>query len=115
MSILSEIATELQDALQAWEIPSSAVVTRNEVSGPEWDPTLTPVPHSCQGWRDTYTAQDLANSAVLMTDVKVFVVASSLDIVPSTADTITLNGIVYSIVNVSADAANACWIVQARA
>lgn len=117
MSILDDgsLATTLTDALSAFDIPMACVVTRMVESGPPFDPVLTPVPHACQGWRDTYSAQDLANSSILMTDIKVFVVASSLDIVPSTADTITLNGTVYSIVNVSADAAGAAYVVQARA
>lgn len=115
MSILPDLATELQDALSAFDIPMACVVTRMVASGPPFDPVLTPVPHACQGWRDTYSAQDLINTAIIATDIKVFVVASSLDIVPTTADTLTLNGIVYTIVNVSADPAGACWVIQARA
>lgn len=115
MSILDEyIRGELQDALQTWEIPSSAVITRMELSGPPWDPVSTPTDHPCQAWRDTWTAEDLADSRVLATDVKAYVVATSL-IAPTTADTITLNGKTYSIVNVSADAATAAYVCQCRA
>lgn len=116
LSVLdSELATILTDALSAFDIPYALTITRNEVSGPPFDPVITPIAHSCQGWRDQYSAQDLINTAILATDVKAFVVASSLDIVPSTADTLTLNGTVYSIMNVSADPATACFIIQARA
>lgn len=116
MSILdSELATILTDALTAFDIPQSCVVTRNEVSGPPFDPIITPVAHPCKGWVDNYNQIDHVDSSVMVNDRKVFVVCSSLDIVPSTADTLTISGTTYAIVSVQRDPARACWVIQGRA
>ena len=116
MSILdSELADTLTEALSAFDIPQSCVVTRMEVSGPEWDPTLTPVDHACSGWIDNYTQLDHVDSAVQINDRKAFVLCSSLDITPTTADQFKLGGVSYSIVNVQRDPASAAWVLQARA
>lgn len=116
MSILdSELADTLTDALSAFDIPQSCVVTRTTLSGPPFDPTTTTTDYDCVGWRDTYSAMEHANNTVLMSDVKIYVVASSLSITPATPDKITINGRSYNIINVSADPAGACWVIQARA
>ncbi|WP_448031981.1 hypothetical protein [Bradyrhizobium liaoningense] len=115
MSILPDLATELQDALSAFDIPMACVVTRFVESGPPFDPVLTPVDHACSGWIDNYTQLDHVDSAVQINDRKAFVLCSSLDITPTTADQFKLGGVSYSIISVQRDPAGACWVIQARA
>lgn len=116
MSILDgSLATELTDALSAFDIPMACVVTRNEVSGPPFDPTITPVAHPCSGWVDNYAQLDHVDSAVQINDRKAFVLCSSLDITPTTADKLAIGSVNYVIVRVERDPAGACWVIQARA
>ncbi|MET4254055.1 hypothetical protein [Bradyrhizobium sp. LA6.7] len=116
MSILdSELADTLTEALNAFDIPQACIITRQEVSGPPWDPTLTPVDYAAMGWRDTYSAAEHLDSTVLVQDVKAYIIASSTVIVPTVTDKITITGKTYTVVNVSADPARACWVCQCRA
>jgi hypothetical protein len=116
LSILDSdlLATELTDALTAFDIPQSATVTVREMSGPEWEPVITDVPHACSGWRDSFSAADRANGDVLVTDVKVFIVASSLDITPTTSDKVTIGGATFSIITIQLDPASAAYVCQCR-
>lgn len=116
MSILeSELADTLTDALIAFDIPLACIVTRDEISGPDFDPTLTPVDYAAMGWRDTYSAAERLDSSVLVTDVKVFVIASSVLIAPRAADRVTINSVTYTIITVQLDPTGAAWVCQCRA
>jgi hypothetical protein len=82
------------------------------VVGP-YPPTLTDYP--CTGFFDSYTSLERANSLILASDVKIVIVAKTLDIEPSPSDAVTVRGKTYSIQNVSADPALALWELQGRA
>ncbi|MDF3810080.1 MULTISPECIES: hypothetical protein [Rhodopseudomonas] len=108
------LAEQLTDALVNADIPQAAVVTAQEMSGPPWDPVLTDVPHDCSGWTDNYSQIDHADSNVQVNDRKVYVLCSTLAITPTTADTVTIAGATYAIVNVQRDPAGAAWVMQCR-
>ncbi|KIZ33650.1 hypothetical protein OO17_28235 [Rhodopseudomonas palustris] len=75
---------------------------------------LTDVPHDCSGWTDNYSQIDHADSNVQVNDRKVYVLCSTLAITPTTADTVTIAGATYAIVNVQRDPAGAAWVMQCR-
>ena len=115
MSILDGyLADQLTDALTAADIPMACVVTVQETSGPDYDPTITYVPYACSGWVDTYSTLDHVDSAVLVNDRKIFIVASSLAITPAPPNTVTIAGTTYTVISVERDPAGACWVLQAR-
>lgn len=115
LSILTGyLAEQLTDALTAFDIPMSCVVTRQETTGPEWDPVITPVPYACSGWVDDYDAAEHVDSNVLVSDRKVYVVASTLAIVPTPSDAVTIGGATYSIISVQRDPAGTAWVCQCR-
>lgn len=118
-----ELAEAIADALDEASIPQSITVTRTTVTDDPtpWAPgsgdeTIEQVPHACKGWRDSYDAAYAAASggSVLATDVKVIVLATTLDIEPTTSDTVTVGGSTWAIISVSRDAAGATWELQAR-
>jgi hypothetical protein len=116
MSILEgELAETIGDALLGADIPLDLVVTRSTSGGggDPWDPdppTLTDYP--CKGFVDSYTALERAGTLIEASDVKVVIVAKTLAIKPTPADTVKVRGKTYSIVNVSADPAVALWELQ---
>jgi hypothetical protein len=105
----------LNEALLASDVLGDCVVTVQVVSGPPFDPEITNVDHACSGWFDTYAAFEHADSTILVNDRKVFLLASSLDIVPVPLNTITINSQTYSIISVALDAAGVAYVCQCRA
>jgi hypothetical protein len=116
VSILQgELAAQIASALVEADIPQPCVITRMTVSGPAWEPILTPVAHACSGLVDSYSLVERGqNSSISASDIKVLVLAPTLDIEPSVADTLTINSRTYAIISVSTDPAQALWEVQAR-
>lgn len=115
MSILDGyLRDQLNDALTAADIPQTATVTRDEVSGPAWDPTITPVDYAALGWVDEFTNMDRLNTAILVTDRRIFILASGMLITPAPLDHITINGATYSILTVQLDAAGCAFVCQCR-
>lgn len=115
-----DLADEVTAALDAAGVPYALTVTRIEPGEPDpetpWIPGEdTPVPHACSGWVDQYALADIDGTTVLSTDTRVMIVLSSLDIEPTTADTITVSGVTYTIISVRRDAAGALWDIQGRA
>lgn len=114
-----EWAQEMADALEGAGIPYPLVVTRSEwVEGVPWEPGSghwEHVPHECRGWVDDYSAFERSGTLIEANDRKIFVVASSLAIEPTPADTVTVDGKVFSIITVTIDPAGAAWIIQGRA
>lgn len=100
-------------------MPYAITITRTEITGGDpWDPgsgTPTSVDHAGSGWVDAYDLDTIDGSLILSTDTRVMIVAASLDIEPTTADTLTISGVTYSIISVKRDPAGACWDVQCRA
>jgi hypothetical protein len=118
VSILEgELAEIIGDALIDADIPFAITVTRSTPGdGPAYDPgppTLTD--HACQGFVDTYAAQYIDDTIILAGDVKIVIVAKTLDIEPVPGDTVTARDKTYSVINVSADPALALYELQARA
>ncbi|KIZ37085.1 MULTISPECIES: hypothetical protein [Rhodopseudomonas] len=115
ISILDgDLADQLTDALIAADIPQSAVLTVQELSGPEWDPTYTDVPYDCLGWVDNYAQIDHVDSSVQVNDRKVYVLCSTLAVVPTTANTLTISGSTYGIIAIQRDPAGTAWVLQCR-
>lgn len=115
LSILTGYIHEtLTDALAAFDLPMDCVVTRLESSGPEWDPVITPVPYACSGWVDDYAAAEHVDSNVLVSDRKVYVVASTLAIVPVPGNTVTIGGSTFTIIATALDPAGTAWVCQCR-
>jgi hypothetical protein len=109
------LAEQLTDALVDAAIPQSCVLTVQEQGGDPWAPTFTDVPHACSGWRDEYEARDRIAGDVLVTDAKVYIVASSLDVTPAVGNSVSVNGVTLgSVVSMSIDPAGACWLLQVR-
>jgi hypothetical protein len=122
VSILDgELADTIADALIDAAIPFAVTITRSGTTGGDpADPgsgTTVTTDYPCQGFVDSYSAFDVANSLVLAGDVKIVVIANSLDMPsqPSPGDIVTARGRSYSIINVSADPALALFEIQGRA
>jgi hypothetical protein len=120
MSILDgSFAEEVADALDAACIPHALTVSRSVIpDSPPYDPFDPPPPvlveYACRGFVDEFTADYRAGGLVESGDVKVVIVATSLEIDPQPGDTVTAKGKTYSAISVSADPAGATWSVQAR-
>jgi hypothetical protein len=104
----------LNDALLQSDIPMDCVVTRQETSGPPFNPTIVNVSYPAAGWVDSYSTLDHVNSAVLVSDRKIFIIASTLAITPAPPNTVTIAGATYSIISVERDPAGAAWVCQCR-
>lgn len=116
MSILLDgtLADRLVSRLVAAGLPYALTVQHLESDNDQFNPTTTWVDHACTGFLDTFAARDIDGTLILATDVKAFVVCSSLDITPTTTDRLVANGTTYTIINVQRDPAGAAWVVQAR-
>jgi hypothetical protein len=117
MSILDDgsLAEEIAEGLAAADIPFDVTLLEQVVSGPPHNPTIDYVDHPCKGFAESYDNLLIAASAVQANDVKVMVLATTLDITPTTADRVSVRGVSYSIISVSTDPAGALFELQARA
>ena len=116
LSVLDfELGDTLTDALTAFDIPQGVTVRRTTVSGTPYSPTTTTADYAGKGWVDTYSTFDLADSTVRASDRKVFILVSSLLIVPTTADRMVIGGTTHTIISVQLDPAGAAWVCQCRA
>jgi hypothetical protein len=80
-----------------------------------WAPgPSTTVDYPCKGMVDTFSAYERTNTLIAAGDVKVLVLAATLDIAPTTADKVSIRGTEYAIVDVSTDPATAVWTLQCR-
>ncbi len=116
MSILTDgsLAERLTFSLQAADIPYDVAVVRSESDGDPFNPELIDVTHDCSGWSDSYDARDIDGTLIRQSDVKAFVLCSSLAITPATTDKYVAQSITYTIVSVRRDPASTCWVIQAR-
>lgn len=115
VSILEgELAQALVDGLIEAGIPYALSVVRLTPPDPieGGDPTETAYP--CQGWRDEYALDNIDGTVIQRSDVRVFIIASSLSIEPTASDTVTIEGVSYAVVSVGIDPAGTAWDVQAR-
>lgn len=119
MSVLEgEWQDEVSAALINAAVPYALTVTRTEY-GPPPEPgepgEEVTTNHSCLGWVDTYT-QDLIDGTLIQTsDRRIMILANSLPIEPTMADTITAKGTTYVLASIKIDPAGVCWDIQARA
>lgn len=110
-----DMAAQLTDAITSAGLPYTITVTRITTSGPSYDPVQVETPHEGQGWRDNYSLDTVDGTLIRASDARVFILASTLAIAPTTADRVTLDGVTHSIVRVSIDPAGTAWDIQARA
>ncbi|MBJ3777874.1 hypothetical protein [Acuticoccus mangrovi] len=119
MSLLvGPLATEIAAALEAEGVPYAVTVTRMEGGEPAnpWDPPTDPVPteYPCRGWRDEWDQDVVDGTLIQQNDVKIVVLATTLSIVPTSSETVTVDGLTYNIINITTDPANATFTLQAR-
>jgi hypothetical protein len=116
VSILQgSLAARLQSALTTAAIPYSLVVQHQVCDSDPFNPVCEWFDHACSGWLDDYSQQDRTGTLIQVNDRKCFILCSSLDIDPTTADKLVVSGDTYQIVHVARDAASTCWVIQARA
>ena len=82
MSILLDgtLADRLTDALIANDLPYALTVQHLQSDNDPFNPTTTWVDHDCTGFLDTFAARDIDGTLILATDVKAFVICSSIDL-----------------------------------
>lgn len=116
VSILEgELADALADAIESAGLPYAVTVTRTTTSGPAYDPVILETPYVGKGWRDQFNQDMIDGTLVQANDARCFILANSLAITPTTADTLTLDGATYAIVRVSIDPAGTAFEIQGRA
>lgn len=80
-----------------------------------WSPgPATSTAYACKGMVDTYTAFERSQTLIQQGDVKVLILAATLDVSPSTADKLSIRGTEYTVVAVDTDPATAVWTLQCR-
>lgn len=120
MSILDgDIADTIADALTNAGLPLDVVLSRTVPGEPDpetpWIPG-TPVTtnYTCKGWADRFTEEWEAGTTILAGDVRIFILATTLDVTPQPGDVVTVRGDSRTIISVSTDPALASWDLQAR-
>ena len=120
MSILDgDIAEQITDALTNAGLPLDVTLVRTTPGTPDpnepWNPgTPTTTNYECRGWTDRFTEEWQAGTAILAGDVRIFILATTLDVEPQPGDVVMVRGDARTIVSVGADPALACWDLQAR-
>jgi hypothetical protein len=116
--IASEVAAALGEAAAATgNGPLIGIIRRRgAATGPAYEPTYGPdTEHRCNVVLDTFTAREREGTSIAATDTKIMV--STLDIEPTAADTIEVDGTVYEIVDampLNPGGVVLMWILQAR-
>lgn len=120
MSILDgDIADTIADALVNAGLPLDCVLSRTVPGEP--DPETPWIPgepittnYDCRGWVDRFTEDWEAGTAILAGDVRIFILATTLDVTPQPGDVVTVRSDSRTIISVSTDPALASWDLQAR-
>ncbi|ORE88179.1 hypothetical protein [Aurantimonas sp. 22II-16-19i] len=116
VSILEgELAAIVTDALTDANIPRDVTVTRT-MPGDPYDPDDMgeTVDYAGRGWIELYSDADRDGQVVGVTDVKVMILVTTIAVIPSQQDTITVGGETYQVITAARDASGALFIVQAR-
>lgn len=95
----------------------SATITRKTSSGNAWDPTNSTTGYTCQAVVLNYADNLVDGTRIKASDRMVYVSTEGLSINPTTADTLTVGSITYTIVGVkplSPGGTVVFWEVQAR-
>lgn len=120
MSILdTDIAEQIADALTSAGLPLDVTLVRTTPGTPDPETPWIPAPpvvtnHACKGWRDRFSNEYEASSSILAGDVRIFILATTLDVTPQPGDVVTVRGDSRTIISVSTDPAASCWDMQAR-
>lgn len=112
------LAAQIGTAFSGLFYAATVNVTTTATPDPStpWIPgAATTIAHDCKGMVDEYDAYHVANSLVAADDRKVLILASSLDITPTEAMTVTIRGTTYQILRVSTDPALAVWELRCHA
>lgn len=120
MSILEgSFATDVASALEAAAVPYDLVLSREvTVDSPAPEPgepaqTVT-VNYPCRGFTDEYDASWRAGGLINTGDVKIIIIADTIEIEPAAGDQVTVRGKTYTAISVEADPAKATWAIQGR-
>lgn len=113
-----ELANAISAALEDAAIPYGLTVSRTVmIPGPNpWDPEEESTTHyTGRGFADEYDNSYRTGGLIEQGDIRVIVVADTIAIEPAAGDKVTVRGVTYNVVSVSADPALATWSLQARA
>lgn len=115
-SFAAEVATALDDAAIPYDLTLTRLVVPSSPPFDPWDPpSPVPVEYPARGFLDEAKADWLPGSLVEAGDVRIVIIASSLEITPAPGDVVEAKGQSYTAVSVQADPAGATWQVQGRA
>ena len=117
VSILEgELAETISEALIDADIPYDVVVTREVPGdGPAYDPgPSTYTDYSCKGFTEAFDADYISGGLVQSNDLKVVILAPTLEITLELSDRVTVRGKTYSIINIAPDPALATIALQVR-
>jgi hypothetical protein len=118
MSILAA-AEEIAAALESAGVPYPLTVTREVPAsgGVTFDPLLPTIQtYQARGWIDAWRDDDFTDGFLVQrSDLKIVVVAGSIDILPAAGDRITVQDQNLTVISVAGDPAGATYTVQARA
>ncbi len=95
-----------------------AIVRMTQTGGPDYDPTLEPIPHPCQLVVMNYEDREVDGALILSTDKKLYVSTAGLSITLERSDKIVADGVAYSIEKLkplSPAGVIVFWEVQGRA
>lgn len=115
--LTSQLASQIYKAMKSTFL--DATLTRDTItSSPDYDPADPPAPipvtYSCKAIRDNYSAYDMLNSMIATGDAKLLILAGSIAVTPQGNDRITIQGTMFSIINVKTDPAVALFECQGR-
>lgn len=121
MSLLTQIAKDLNAALKSAGVMTSATLTKRTVgtrtpgdlAGGTQPTTAT---YACKVVVDAYSARRIDGAIIKAGDKRIIVTGQSIasSAVPVANDTITVEGTTYTIIAVERDAASAAYVCQSR-
>jgi hypothetical protein len=113
-----ELADAVNEAMELANVPRTIVITRTEY-GPPPEPgepgEEVTTEYQCRGWTEAYDDDALAGTLIDAKDVRIVVLATSIAIVPTDTELVTIEGRLFTIINVKRDASGALYFLQARA
>lgn len=124
MSILDDLPAIMNDALGESVFLDATLTRTTQVAGTNaWDApaSSSDTSYTCKAIHDTWSASWLASGLVATDDLRVIVLADSLEVEPQPGDRITIRSETFTIVPagaggpaVSTDPARATWELRCR-
>ncbi|SKA28424.1 hypothetical protein [Consotaella salsifontis] len=111
-----ELAELVTDALTDANVPRDIVVTRT-LPGNPYDPdggSGGTADYVGKGWVENYADADRDGALIGISDVRVIILTTTIAIAPSEADSVTVGGETYQVINAARDASGALYELQAR-